>query len=193
MCTFGKHRRFEGISMSFHNVLQFFNNVHKIAVDVHTIAVHLTRVVGLQVSHSVPQDQGVPMQVKLVKMPQGRTAKPMQAAKRGDPPLPGFALQDNQDDSVSVMGADAAGASVDIATVATLTAVSDNPSVLTVDAPVGMSVQYHGKGPGNANVTLVATWNDGSMGPFTITDPVSVSGGPATNIVITHGPPTVRP
>lgn len=120
-------------------------------------------------------------------------AKPNKA-KQGDPPPASYGLQDNQDGSVTVWGVDAAGATVDISTVATLTPapVSDNTAVLTVDAPVGMTCVYHGVAPGEANVTLVATWNDGSVGPFTITDPCVVSGSAATGLAITHSTPTIR-
>jgi len=59
-----------------------------------------------------------------------------------------FQLQDNGDDTFTVFGEDAAGNSLDIADVATLTNLaSDNPAVLTVDAPVGMSSSMHAVGP----------------------------------------------
>lgn len=114
------------------------------------------------------------------------------SVKKALAPTSDYALQDNQDGSVTVWGVDSAGAQVDISGVATLTAESDNVAVLTVDAPVGMTVAYHGVAPGEAKVTLVATWTDGSVGPFTIIDPCVVSGSAAVGITVTHGTPTIR-
>lgn len=125
------------------------------------------------------------------KASKGVSAAPVKKAKVGDP-IAVFTMQDNQDDTCTVQGVDAAGAAVDISAVATITAVSDNPAVLTVDSPVGMTFKEHGVAPGSANVTVVATWGDGSVGPFTFTLPDTVTAGPATGLLITHGTPTVR-
>lgn len=104
-----------------------------------------------------------------------------------------FQLQDNGDDTFTVLGVDAGGNTADISSIATLTATSDNPSVLTVDTPVGMTSAMHAVGPlGSANITAVATWNDGSIGPFTVTLPVTVIAGPVTGVVIVPGTPTVH-
>ncbi len=126
--------------------------------------------------------------VKLVKKSHGLKAAAKGAApKKGD-----FAFVDNQDDSYTVSGVDAAGAAVDISAVATITAASDNPGAFTADAPSGMTGTLHGVAPGSGNLTVVATWTDGSVGPFTITVPITVTGGPATGLKIDFGPPTVR-
>ncbi len=130
--------------------------------------------------------------IKLLKKAAGMKAgKPLKA---GDAPTSDYALQDNQDGSVTVMGVDSAGAVVDISAVATLTPAptSDNTAVLTVGTPTGMTCPYSGVAPGNATVTLTATWNDGSVGPFTITDPCVVSGSAAVGLTVTHSPPTIR-
>ncbi len=124
-----------------------------------------------------------------VKLTKGKTSgKPGKGtAKKGD-----FLFHDNEDDTYTVTGVDAAGAPVDISSVATIAATSDNAAVLTADAPTGTTGMVHGVAPGSANLTITATWGDGSVGPFTITVPVTVAAGPATGLDVTFGPPTVR-
>lgn len=105
-----------------------------------------------------------------------------------------FVLLDNEDDTFTVSGVDAVGNPVDISAVASLTPAptSDNPSVLTVAAPTGMAFPVAAVGPlGVANVTATATWNDGSLGPFAFTLPVTVQAGAAGGIEIVPGTPTV--
>jgi hypothetical protein len=94
-----------------------------------------------------------------------------------------------------VTGVDAGGAPVDISAVATLSPApsSDNTAALTVDPPVGMTFKVHGVAPGSANVLVTATFAGGTPGPFTFTEPFTVTGGPATGIVVTPGTPVVRP
>jgi len=128
------------------------------------------------------------MGIKLMKKSALRMKGAAGPAKAGE-----FILVDNEDDTFDVMGADSVGNPVDISAVATITASSDNTSVLTVDPPTGMSSAMHAVGPlGSANVTVVATWNDGSLGPFTAALPVSVVAGPANSVVIVPGTPTVH-
>jgi hypothetical protein len=103
-----------------------------------------------------------------------------------------FVLQDNQDDTCTVQGVDAAGAAVDISGVAVITVSSDNLNVLTVDPPTGMTFRMRGVAPGSATVSVQATWNDGSIGPFQFVLPVTVTGSAATGIVVTPGTPSVR-
>lgn len=108
-----------------------------------------------------------------------------------------FNLQDNGDDTFTVLGTNAAGNTLDISTLATLTAVSDTPATVTVDPPVGMTSAIHAAVPApkpgaTANITLVATWNDGSVGPFTITWPIGITAGGATGITVVPGTPTVH-
>lgn len=132
------------------------------------------------------------MTVSCVKAPKGQPKKATVAPKAAGP-LVAFVIQDNQDATFTVFGTDAAGAQVDISSVATLTVSSDNTSVLTVDPPVGMGSTVHGVAPGSANLTITATWTDGSVGPFTITQPVTCTGGTATGITVVFGTPTIRP
>jgi hypothetical protein len=137
------------------------------------------------------------MQVKLTKVPKGATKMSAKVTPRAAPA--GFNLQDNGDDTFTVLGADAAGNTLDISAVATLTAVSDTPAVVTVDPPTGMTSAIHAAVPApkvgaTANITLTATWNDTTLGigPFTITWPISITAGPAGGIVVTPGVPTVH-
>ncbi len=126
--------------------------------------------------------------VKLVK----KSSHLKSAAKGAKLKAGDFLLTDAEDGSYTVTGADAAGASVDISAVATITADSDNAAVLTADLPTGMTGAVHGLTPGTANLTIVATWGDGSVGPFTITVPCTVTTGPVTGLVVEFGPPTIR-
>ena len=102
-------------------------------------------------------------------------------------------LVDNQDDTVSIFGQDSQGAQVDISSVATLAVTSGDTTVLTVDPPTGMTFQMHGVKPGHSDVAITATWNDGSIGPFSATLPCDIIAGPATSLVIVPGVPVARP
>jgi hypothetical protein len=107
----------------------------------------------------------------------------------------GVVILDNENDSFTVMGVDGAGNPVDISSVATMTAVSDTPGTVTVTT-TGMTGTVVAVGPlGTANLTVTATWNDGSIGPFSITVPVTVAANPATTsgIGVTFGTPVVNP
>lgn len=114
--------------------------------------------------------------------------------RAGSPPPPTLSLPDNLDQPFTVGGLDSGSPPqpVDISGVATITVTSDNPAVMTADTPSGMSCTVHALTPGSVNLTIVATWNDGSVGPFTITWPITVTGSAATGLVITPGTPTVR-
>lgn len=108
-----------------------------------------------------------------------------------------FQLVDNQDDVLTILGVDAAGNTLDISQVATITVSSSDTSIITVDPPTGMTCAMHATGklsvPGTpVNIIVTATWNDGSKGPFTFTLPVDVVAGPATGVVIQPGTPTVH-
>jgi len=107
-------------------------------------------------------------------------------------PVVNFTLQDNQDDTFTIFGTDAAGNTVDISGVATAVVTSDTVGILTVTSS-GMTGSMHAVGPvGSAKITAVVTWTDGSLGPFTVTLPVTVSAGPTTGVVIVPGVPTVH-
>lgn len=117
---------------------------------------------------------------------------------RGAPPPSAFTLQDNADGTFTVLGADAAGNSLDISAVASITALSDNPAVVTVDTPAPMTLGVHAPtAPAPAigavaNVTVTATWTDGSIGPFTFTFSETITAGPAASILVVPGPVTVH-
>lgn len=127
--------------------------------------------------------------VTLVKRSQAKMAgRPHQVGA----PAPGeYALQVDEDGSVTVFGRNAAKETVDISGVATLTATSDDPSILSVDAPNGMSCAYHAQGVGKTDVVLTAAANDGSFS-FTISDPCDVDKNALRGATINHGTPTIR-
>lgn len=108
-----------------------------------------------------------------------------------------FQLQDDGSNKFTVLGVDAVGNTLDVSGIATLTATSDNPAVVTVDTPVGMESTVHaatGPAPAigaTANIILVATWNDASIGPFTVTWPMSITPGKVSGITVVPGPPTI--
>lgn len=104
-------------------------------------------------------------------------------------------IMDDQTAVCTVLGEDAAGQQLDISALATLTPAptSDTPAVLTVGPPTGMTFPITAVIPGTANITAGATWNDGSIGPFTITLPATVTTGPVTGLVIDVGTPTITP
>lgn len=161
----------------------------------------LTGVVGIKVTPGAPTTHPVSnppvskesaMSAPTIKLVNKSSSKKAKAAA-GSGAVVNFQLQDNGDDTFTVNGVDAGGNVVDISTVATLAVTSDNTAVLTVDAPVGMTSAMHAVGPvGAANVVAVATWKDGSLGPFTVTLPVTVTSGGATGIQIVPGTPTVH-
>lgn len=118
------------------------------------------------------------------------SASPKRKASKGDPAAaPGtFVLQDAGTGTFTVFGTDATpGDLVDISAVASLTPAptSDNPA-LTVSAPTGMAVTISAPatGSGTGNVTFTATWNDGSVGPFTFVAAVTYNGGAITGISV---------
>src|SRR6516164_5649326 len=110
------------------------------------------------------------MGVKLVRRDKMRSAaapKPLAAGAA----VVDFILQDNGDDTCTVYGVDQAGNRADISAVATLTPApaSSDPSVVAVDPPSGMTFKIHAVGPTSTpgspvNITVTATWNDGSKG-----------------------------
>src|SRR2546425_470658 len=99
-------------------------------------------------------------------------------------------IQDNGDNTCTVLGVSAAGNDVDISDVATLTVTSSDVAFITVDAPAGMTFALHAVGPiGHSDVAATVTWNDGTIGPFDATLPVDVVAGPAGGIKIVPGDP----
>lgn len=157
------------------------------------------RVTRLIASHSTPvvrQGKESLMRVTFYKRSQIHPSK-LGVHKDGDVLPTSFAIIDNEDDTVTVSGERDDGTIVDISGVAALSNPnSDNPTVMTADEVNGMSFVEHALAPGNANVSVTATWADGSVGPLLYTDPVIVSApppGPVTKLVVVHAAPTVRP
>jgi hypothetical protein len=129
--------------------------------------------------------------VTLQRKGPGMKAGKVMKAGLGDPAPGEYALQVDEDGSVTVFGKNSNKENVDISDVATLQATSDNPAALQVDSPNGMSVAYHGAGVGKAKVTLVASENNGKW-TFTIDDPCDIAGDAVRGLVINHGTPTAR-
>lgn len=127
---------------------------------------------------------------KCVTLKKSNKAGPVKAGpvKAGD-----FGFQDNEDGTATVFGLDAAGARSSIDGLATLAVASSDPAFMTVDAPAGVTFGYHGVLPGVSTVTMTATWNDGSVGPFTIDVKATVSAGPAKSLDVDWGTPVMRP
>lgn len=107
-------------------------------------------------------------------------------------PVIEFDVLDNENRTVTVRGKTKGGNVVDITDVATMSLVSDDPSIIAVDPPVsGMTAGLKAVGPtGTTNVQLDVTWNDGSIGPFGFNLPGTVKLGPANAVVVELGTPT---
>lgn len=135
------------------------------------------------------KQQSCPCKVSMQKAQRGAAVGAVQA-KVGDV-ADSFVLEDNQDGSFTVFGVSKAGNKVDISSVATLAVTSSDPAIVTVDAPEGMRVATHAVGPtGSVTLTITATWNDGSVGPFSIDLPGTVMGGPVSGLIVDFGTPT---
>ncbi len=90
---------------------------------------------------------------------------------------------------VTVNGVDAAGDLIDISAVATLAVTPDDPTIATASVS-GMTYTIALLKAGSVTFTVVATWTDGSTGPFTVGDPCTVAPGGAVGLKVTHGTPT---
>lgn len=133
---------------------------------------------------------------KLVKLSKGqKMAAPSAKAKKGDPlPSGGFELHVAEDGTGTVFGVNDQG-QVDISAIATLAASSSDTGIVTVSVTGGMTFKETGVKEGDATVKFDATWNDGSIGPFGVDDPVHVvkaPPGPVTGLIVTHDPPVSR-
>jgi hypothetical protein len=130
--------------------------------------------------------------VKKVSFAAASVAKATKADFKAGTPVP-FDIMDNGDQSYTLFGRSAAGNRVDITGLVTVTAVSDNTAALTVDPPTGPKVQTHAIGPvGTANVANVVTWNDGSVGPFSIDLVATIKAGAATGLDVVFDQPTTH-
>ena len=131
--------------------------------------------------------------VTLIKRSFG-TAKPNPFAPNMKGSLD-FQLVDNGDTTCTVRGVDKAGNPVDIFGVATIAVTSSDPSKVTVDPPSGLTFGMHAVGPLTASpvvINTVATWNDGSVGPFSFDLKVTTVAGPAGDIVVVPGDVTMH-
>src|ERR1017187_9891909 len=167
------------------------------------IAPNKNRVTGLIASHSMPVIRQENLMARIVMLKKSAISNhPRRAFRMGDAAPAAFGMIDNQDSTVTVSGinSDTPPVIFDLSAVATLgTPVSSDPTMVTADAPVGMTFTEHALAVGSPNVAVTATWNDGSLGPFVYTDnlaitaPVAPPPGPVTGLVVTHGVPTIRP
>lgn len=122
--------------------------------------------------------------------------KPLMAAKKAGAVV-NFQFVDNEDSTCTVNGVDAAGNTVDIDTVATITVSSGDTTVITVDSPVGMTFAMRAVGKLSTvgtpvQVSVTATWTDAAAGPVSFSLPVDVVAGKASGVVIVPGTPTVH-
>jgi len=102
-----------------------------------------------------------------------------------------FLVHVGDDGLCTVVGVDAHGNESDISAVATLSPPpsSSDSATISVDPPTGMAFKQHALGrvtaPGETvKVTATATWNDGSIGPFTFTLEEEVGPGTVSGIKI---------
>jgi hypothetical protein len=130
------------------------------------------------------------MQCSITKASKGMHATASLPAKAGDPAPTSFNLfVDETGKSFTVFGINAMGNPVAISSVASITATSANPAVATVGAPVGASFSIAAAVPNPApgvadTVTVVATWNDGSVGPFTLTITFNTVADPILGLIL---------
>jgi len=120
-------------------------------------------------------------------------ARKMMAAAGAKAAGDAFSIADNEDGSFTVFGVDKAGNQVPIDGVATLTATSSDPSTLTLDTPSGATVQTHGVKPGAVTISVTATWDDGSVGPFSLDLTGTVGGSAVAGLTATFSNPVPRP
>lgn len=165
----------------------------------------------LIVTHQAPvtRQEEKPMKILLLKKSQIPAHK-FAAHKAGDAPPTNFALVDNEDDTATVSGMRDDGTVVDLSSVATLGSLSSSdPTKMTADSINGMTWVEHALAPTDpgdptatppvaptpVEITGIVTWNDGSVGPLSYTDPVTITApppGPVTKLVVSHGTPVVR-
>jgi hypothetical protein len=155
------------------------------------------QVVGIEIEPGVPTPKEIEMakfHVSLVNKSQ-LPKKAAGAPKAG--PVIDFQILDNQNDTATVYGVDSAGQQVDISSAATIAVTSSDTTILTVSVPTGVTFKMTATGklsvPGTpVQIGVVATWNDGSIGPFSMTLPVDVVAGPVSGIVIVPGTPVAN-
>ncbi len=179
---------FESLAESFRQIAHDFNRlVERLAGG------DPADVAGIKVDWGEAHERKSTMPtVKFVK----KSALPKLASgQKAGPPKKGdiLVIGDDQSATLTVALADSQGFPVPNGdTLATLTASSSDTTLLTFDPPSGLSDHYNGLKPGTITATLVITANDGSFGPFTITQPGTVNAGAPTQATVDWGVPTIR-
>ncbi len=127
-------------------------------------------------------------------LPKGGLAK-----ARANVPFPETGIVDNGDQTITFVGVDSAGNPVDLTGLATVTAVSSDPSKLTVDIqpPPAVAAAVHAQGPLTVPgtpviVTATITANDGSFGPFALDCAYDTKAGGPTGVQGVLGPVTTH-
>jgi len=126
------------------------------------------------------------LKCKVVKKAQFAGSGPVKKFSAGDP-VTEFTMIDNGGGSFTLLGRSAAGNDVDISGVATVDVVSADPTLVTASAAGGADFNLAAVGPVTptpVDITATATWNDGSLGPFSATLHATVVAGPAGSVVI---------
>ena len=127
----------------------------------------------------------------VVKKGHAMAARATKKMKPGDA-VPTIALVDNEDGSYDVQAVDSKGFPVDATGLATLSAVTADPAVMTADVPTGFHGVVHGLTPGSTTLTLTLALNDGSNS-FSADIPCTVVAGGVAGFTVTIGPPVARP
>ncbi len=140
-----------------------------------------------------------PLPWKCVKKSAMKQRAPLKSHAPGDPALASLQLTDNEDNTLTINGVNKAGEVLDLSATYTLTPAptSSDPSIVSVDAPVGMTIPFHGLKVGTATITATATQNAGvtpAAGPVVSDTPIVCTADPnAVGIIATPGVPVPRP
>lgn len=163
--------------------------ITQIQADVAELLANSRKVVDITVKPTISEDllkEGDPMKCAISK----HTAQhaPLQKMGKGAAPQ-GFNLADNGNGTYTVQGTTQGGNNVDISAVATLAVSSATPAIAAAALTTGMNFSVTAATPAPAigatvAVTLTATWNDGSVGPFTIVVTYTVIASPVTGITV---------
>ena len=140
--------------------------LESMAADLHRIADAVcgnpTQVVGITIEPGPVRPRPHSTETSMFNVcltKRSASARSVARAARGSA-VASFQLQDNGDDTCTVLGVDAAGNALDISSVATLTPppTSSDTTILTVDPPTGMTFNMYATGklstPGSPVVTL---------------------------------------
>lgn len=165
-------------------------SLESIAESLKSFVVHaLNLPVGGVVSFKEPSMAAKP-KISLKKSTGG--IQPKAASPKAGPPV-NYVMLDTGTGAFTVLGEFADGTSGDISAIASITSLtSDNTAVATVDPPTGMSSAVHAvPPPGTANLLITFAANDGSFGPFNITQPLTTTTGGVTGGTVQFGTPSL--